>query len=410
MRILFISIHFPSDISKSTLGIYKRMSMFIDAIKKIGQVDMLFFVPPETDLSPEAIAQTERAFSQHWETPINLFLCPKDEDDSSLSKLRKQWDGIFSFYKQSDFLISPLQMQAIEQCLSRKPDAIFVHRLSSMSALMQVQQALPPIFLDLDDIEHISFMRQIRQPPTRLVTQLYYLQVPARLYGELQAIRLARRTFVCSEGDRRYLTQQWGLPGVVAVPNAITIPAPQVITSEPTLLLLGGYNYYPNINAANFLIEKVWIQIHKALPNARLIIAGPYPENIRSYNKGVPGVELTGFVDNLDELYQRSRVVCCPILSGGGTRVKMVEAAAYGKPIVATRIGAEGLDMRDGKEFLMRDRPEAFAQACVELLRNYDLCDRLGTAAREAAIQYYDRNNIVQQIQQQIQSQLPSLV
>lgn len=77
---------------------------------------------------------------------------------------------------------------------------------------MQVQQSLPPVFLDLDDIEHISFMRQIRQPPTGLATQLYYLQVPARFWGEIQAIRKARCSFVCSSRDRRYLTKRLGLP------------------------------------------------------------------------------------------------------------------------------------------------------------------------------------------------------
>ncbi|GAA6619209.1 glycosyltransferase family 4 protein [Scytonema sp. NUACC26] len=409
MRILFISIHFPEDLSQSTLGIYKRMSMFIDAIKSLGQLDMLFFVPPETDVSPEAVAQTERLLSEHWQTPLNLFLCPKKEDNS-LPKWKQQWEGIFSFFQQSDFSIAPQQMQVLENCLSRKPDAIFVHRLSSMSAVMQVQQDLPPIFLDLDDIEHISFMRQIRQPPTRLITQLYYLQVPARLRGELQAIQLARRTFVCSERDRTYLTERWGAPGVVSIPNAIAIPEPQTITLEPTLLMLGGYNYYPNINAANFLIEKVWVQIHQAMPNARLIIAGPYPENIHSYNKGIPGVEFAGFVDNLSELYQQARVVCCPILSGGGTRVKMVEAAAYGKPIVATRVGSEGLEFKGGQEFLMRDNPKDFAEACLELLQNYDLCDRLGNAARATAIKKYDRANIVRLIRQQIEFQLPSLL
>lgn len=404
MRILFISIHYPSDLSTNTQGIYKRMGMFIDAIKEIGQVDMLFFVPPETDMSPDAIASQERAFSQYWQTQVNLTLCPTIEEHDSIPKWRKQLDGSFNFFKQSP--VSPQQMQALEACLLQKPDAIFVHRLSSINPVMLTNQAKPPVFLDLDDIEHIRFMREIRQPPSRLITQLYLLQIPARLWGELQAIRLARRTFVCSELDRRYLTNRWGLSGIVAIPNAIFIPEPQQITKEPTLLLIGGYYYYPNANAANFLIEKVWVHIHKAMPNARLIIAGPQPHHIRSYSKGVPGVEFTGFVDDLDAVYQRSRVACCPIFSGGGTRVKMIEAAAYGKPIVATRLGAEGIQMTDGKEFLMRDRPKDFAIACLDLLQNDDLCDRLGKAARAAAIQHYDRAKIVQQIQQQIESEI----
>ena len=379
------------------------MGLFIDALKAIAQLEMLFFVPPDTDVSAEAIAATEQAFSQHWQTPITLHLCPTSTEPSTLPKWRQQWEGIFNFFSQTDFLASPQQVQALEACLSRQPDAVFVHRLSNMSVAMQVRQSLPPIFFDLDDIEHIKFIRQVRQPPTRLRTLLYYLQVPARLRGELQAIRLADRTFVCSEHDRRYLSDRWKLPGVVSMPNAIQIPEPQPLASESTLLLLGGYYYFPNVNAANFLIEQVWHHVHQAMPQARLIIAGSKPETIRSYDKGIAGVEFTGFVDDLDALYQRSRVVCCPILSGGGTRVKMIEAAAYGKPIVSTRIGAEGLEMVDGKEFLLRDRPQEFADACIELLQNDALSHSLGTAARSAAIAHYDRTNIVRQIQQQLQ-------
>lgn len=404
MRVLFVSNHFPTDLSTSTQGIFKRMRLFIDALNPIAQLEMLFFVPPETDVSAEAIAATEQALSQHWQISVTLYLCSTLPDQPSQPKWRQQGEGIFNFFSQTDFRASPQQIQALEACLTRQPDAVFVHRLSNMSVAMRVRQPLPPIFFDLDDIEHIKFIRQIRQPPTRLQTLLYYLQVPARLRGELQAIRLAERTFVCSEHDRRYLSDRWKLPGVVSVPNAIQIPEPQPLTSEPTLLLLGGYYYFPNINAANFLIEQVWTHVHQAMPQARLLIAGPQPENIRSYGKGVPGVEFIGFVDDLDALYQRSRVVCCPILSGGGTRVKMIEAAAYGKSIVSTRIGAEGLEMTDGRDFLLRDRPQDFAAACIELLQNDTLCHSLGTAARSAAIRHYDRSNIVRQIQQQFQS------
>lgn len=403
-RVLFISIHYPSDLSTNTQGIYKRMGMFVDAIKQIAQIDMLFFVPPETDMSDDAIATQERTFSQYWQTQIKLNLCPTLKQDS-IPKWRHQLDGIFNFFKQ--FPASPQQIQAVKKCLLQKPDAIFVHRISSISAVMQTNLPLPPVFFDLDDIEHIRFMREIRQPPSQLITQLYHLQVPARWWGELQAIRLAHRTFICSELDRRYLTHRWGLPNIVTIPNAIFIPELQPITKEPTLVLIGGYYYYPNANAANFLIEKVWVYVHKAMPNARLIIAGPEPHHIRSYNQKIPGVEFTGFVDDLDTVYQNSRVACCPIFSGGGTRVKMIEAAAYGKPIVATRLGAEGIQMTDGEEFLMRDRPKDFALACLELLQNDHLCERLGKAARAAAILHYDRSLIVQHIRQQIEQTSP---
>jgi glycosyltransferase involved in cell wall biosynthesis len=404
MRVLFVSNHLPPHLPTATQGIYKRMGLFMDALKPIAQLEMLFFVAPDADTSAETIARLEADISQHWNVKTKLTLCPTPAQTPS--KFQQQIAGIFNFHHQADYIGTshPAVVQAFEQCLDRNPDALFIHRLNSLCPAMLSDRPLPPIFFDLDDVEHIKFIRQLRQPPTRVRTLLYYLQVPARLRGELRAIRLTRQTFVCSDHDRRYLLNRWGLSNVVSVPNAIKIPSPQPLTPQPTLLLLGGYYYFPNTNAANFLIEQVLPRIQRVIPNAHLIIAGPKPEAIRSYAKKPTGVEFTGFVEDLDALYQRSRVVCCPIFSGGGTRVKMIEAAAYGKPIVSTRIGAEGLEMTDGKDFLLRDRPQDFADACIELLQNDGLCDRLGAAARNTAIQSYDRANIVQLIRHQISS------
>lgn len=77
----------------------------------------------------------------------------------------------------------------------------------------------------------------------------------------------------------------------------------------------------------------------------------------------------------------------------------MIEAAAYGKPIVATRLGSEGLDMCDGHEILLRDDVESFVEACLQLLRDVSQCERLGNAARARTIQSYDKRNIIKLIQ-----------
>lgn len=402
MRILFVSHHYPADLAKSRQGTFKRMGLFLDALKTLGDLDILFFTPPEVDTAPAPVAKLEQTLAAAWQIPsLRLFLHPAS--GPSRGKLTQQLRGIGNFYQQNDFFTSPGKVQAVATALDKsQPDLVFAHRLNSLAPLMQLGDDLPPIAFDLDDIEHIKFMRQIRQPPTRPQTLLYYLQVPARLRGELRGIRQATRTFICSELDRCYLSDRWGLPGVVTVPNAIAIPDSAPLPAAPTLMLIGGYYYFPNLNAANFLIEKVWPLVHSARPDAQLIIAGTHPENIRAYSKGVPGVEFTGFVEDLDALYARSRVVCCPILSGGGTRVKMIEAAAYGKAIVSTRIGAEGLEMVNNQDFLERDSPRAFADACLELLDDGDLCHALGAAARAVAIDCYDRRQIVRRIQSEM--------
>ena len=82
--------------------------------------------------------------------------------------------------------------------------------------------------------------------------------------------------------------------------------------------------------------------------------------------------------------------------------MKIIEAAAYGKPIVATRIAVEGLDMHDGQELLIRDDAVSFADACLRLLNDYALSQMLGSSARETAVRHYDRSEVIEFIQKQI--------
>jgi glycosyltransferase involved in cell wall biosynthesis len=406
MRVLFISSDFPSDLQLKVHGVYKRMRMFVDAIKQIAQLDILFYVSPELDISQANVAEIEHFLSQFWDAKITLFLCPIFKQQVRLSPLQNYLSRIFSFFKQTKYISTSgtQQVQALDECLSRKPDAVFVHRLKSMCPCLLTRKALPPIFFDLDDIEHIAFTRSLGQPPKKRTRFLSYLQIPALWWGEYRAMRLAKQTFVCSEKDRHYLTQQLKLPGIVCIPNAVTIPNLQPVTDKPTLMFLGSYTYLPNVNAAEFLIEEVWPHIYQVMPEAQLIIAGGSPNKIRNYSTGVSGVEFTDFVSDLDILYQRSRVVCCPILSGGGTRIKILEAAAYGKPIVSTKIGSEGIEMNDGQEILLRDEAKLFAQACLDLLKNSALCEQLGLAAREVVIHKYNRDRTLQLIQQYIKT------
>ncbi|MBT9314745.1 glycosyltransferase [Leptothoe spongobia] len=402
MRVLFVSNNFPTDLRVKIHGIYKRMGLFIDAIKGLASIDFLYYVSPSFDISQANVAKLEQEFAQHWQADITLTLCHRSTRKHQFLRRPNYLPGALNFFEQKPYisLSGKRQVAALEDCLDRKPDAIFAHRLQAMCPLMLAKAKLPPIFFDLDDIEHISLDRQLKQPaPYRKKDRSYHLYLPSLRHAELKAIRKAQKTFICSEQDRTYLAEQLKLPGIVTIPNAITMPMPHPLTNAPTLLFIGSYTYQPNVTAAEFLIEQVWPHVHQVMPESKLIIAGAHPESIRGHQIPPPGVEFTGFVENLDELYQKVRVVCCPILSGSGTRVKLIEAAAYRKPIVSTRIGAEGLDLVDGEAIFLRDHAKTFADACIELLQNDQLCQRLGNAAYTVASKRYDRAQILQQIQ-----------
>lgn len=282
--------------------------------------------------------------------------------------------------------------------LARKPDILFIHRLTGMIPVLLSKECHPRIYFDLDDIEHIAYFRFIKQMPRHPGKYLYYLRLPILKLWERRAIRLSHTTFVCSQNDKNYLAKLWGCNNTVVIPNAVDVRNLQETPHEQKLLFLGNMAYNPNSIAADYLIGKIWPLISSALPNARLIIAGPAPEKISGFSDNLSGVEFPGFVEDLEKLYREVAVVCCPILSGGGTRVKILEAAAYGKPVVSTTIGAEGIDLRTGEEILLCDTPASFAEACIRLLKDRSLGVEIGGRAHAAVARKYDRNQVVDRI------------
>ncbi len=241
MRILFISSYFPDDLRTKNHGVYKRMRMFIDAIKEIAAIDMLFFVTPDS-YKPDAVKDIEHAFSNHFNTDIHLYLCGRSDfkDGTEISKWLSFGASIFSFYKQKGQLeySGREQIKALQICLDKNPDAVFAHRLSAMCPLLLTTKTLPPVFFDMDDIEHIVFSRNIKNRKN-LQSKLLKLLIPSLVKGEYDAIKLAAKTFVCSEIDRSYLRSKFNLPGITVIPNSVAIPELLPLTKEQT----AQYNY-----------------------------------------------------------------------------------------------------------------------------------------------------------------------
>lgn len=408
MNLLFVSASFPTDFQQSVHGTYKRMGVLIEALRGIGRLDMLFYVPPRMEISPATEEETKQGFARLWGCEdFGLTLCHKPEHGAQDDWWQRYVAPATSIFRQGvcDDTSGGEQVRALQACLSRKPDAVFAHRLSAMCPLLRIGD-VPPVFFDLDDIEHVALARAISQPPHWRSKRLQYLQLPALLAGERRAIRLSHTTFVCSENDRAHLAKKFGLDNLAVLPNAVDIPPARPYQVAPHLLFVGSFSYTPNVNAAEFLVTRIWPLIKNQVPDARLTIVGAKPEQIPSFRAKPDGVTFAGFVENLEAVYQDSRVVCCPILSGGGTRVKILEAAAHGKPIVATTLGAEGIEFRDGTEILLRDDAQSFADACVALLRDELQCHRLGNAARAAVTERYQRARIVESLRAHIQSSL----
>lgn len=375
---------------------YKRLGMFVRTIQRMGgSIEFLHLIPEKFMPSPEVGDALVRDASEFWGFPVELSVAPIGPRPEAL------WEhygaGIFSVFNQPDFrpFSGKRQVDAVEACLSRAPDLIYVQYLSAMCPLLRCGQPLPPTFFDLDSIDHMMRLRSAFHPPLWPGKLAYAAHVPAIFAAERSAAARAQATCVCSELDRRHLRRLGIRSNIVVVPNAVPVrPRVEALPPEKTVMFIGVHDYPPNADAVERLVKRVWPAIRQRVPDARLLIAGRGGEHLPIFQQSAPGVEFLGFVPDLDALYARSRVVCCPLSVGAGTRTKLVEAAAYGKPMVSTRLGAEGLEFVPEEEILLRDDDAAFADACVRLLEDDGLCDRLGSAARARMVSLYDMSKI----------------
>lgn len=404
MRILFVSRYFIDDLQTKVHGVYKRMGMFIEALKEIATLDVLFYTPPGAHYSPSQTKELETRLRDYWQADVSLFLCPMREygDRTHFGKISSFGKGVFSIFEQLGYyeVSGEKQVGVLDDCLESNPDAVFAHRLSAMCTILRTEKPLPPVFFDFDDIEHIVLSRHIGQQK-KLKSKLLYLLLPALLSGERKAVRLAAQTYVCSEKDRETVARESSRSSVYVIPNSVSIPDYKPPAGGPTLLFLGS-DYSANLDAVEYLTARIWPLVYGADPDARLLVTGIPPEKLSGSARKTPGVEITGFVKDLDKLYEKSSVVVTPLLVGGGTRYKIIEAAAYGRPVVSTSVGSEGIEFANNKEILVRDDPGDFASACSSLLRDPALCEAIGLRARQKTIGLYDRDSAIRGIREHI--------
>jgi GT2 family glycosyltransferase/glycosyltransferase involved in cell wall biosynthesis len=160
---------------------------------------------------------------------------------------------------------------------------------------------------------------------------------------------------------------------------------------EPlTMLFLGSWRHDPNRIAVDWFIRNVMPLILKEEPAARLVVAGSDPPPDHAYADYSSHLEMLGFVEDVREPLARYALFVCPILSGSGVRVKLLEAFSAGIPVVSTRVGAEGLATTDGEFCALADVPSDFAARCIALLRDPESAATMAERARAEVVANWD--------------------
>jgi glycosyltransferase involved in cell wall biosynthesis len=219
----------------------------------------------------------------------------------------------------------------------------------------------------------------------RLKARVEYLRA---LRYELGALEGFDQVQVCTRENRDYLASFLpGMAGRVKEGLRAGIDTSRYdfkpCGREPrTMLFLGSFRHDPNRIALDWFVGHVLPRILASIPDARLVVAGSDPPPPHAYADHAGSLDLVGYVEDVREPLSRYAVFVCPILSGSGVRVKLLEAFAAGIPVVSTRVGAEGLAHEDGNWCALADDPGEFAAKVVALLNDEAVAAAMARRAR----------------------------
>lgn len=200
------------------------------------------------------------------------------------------------------------------------------------------------------------------------------------------------RRITVSEDDRAALARAGNTLPVDVLPNGVdtsrltSLPLPE---RPRALIFVGTLNYLPCTDAAIWLAQEIAPRLRAQSPDLELWIVGRNPPaDVVALSR--PGVYVTGAVPDVKPYYERAAIACVPLRAGGGSRLKILEAMALGRPVVSTTIGAEGLAVTHGENILIADDADTFAAAVQQLLDSPEQAARMTANARQLVQERYD--------------------
>jgi glycosyltransferase involved in cell wall biosynthesis len=169
---------------------------------------------------------------------------------------------------------------------------------------------------------------------------------------------------------------------------------------------MGGLAYYPNIDGVCYFVKEILPKIWERDETITFCIAGREPSSIIEQMSGDPRIEILANPDDMSEVAKECIMTVVPLRIGGGTRLKIPHAMAMGLPVVSTHLGCEGLSVTDGVNILIRDDPNLFADAVLQICHNTSLWQRLRLNGRQLVEQKYDWESIFSEYERNLLSQI----
>ncbi|MCB9454388.1 MAG: glycosyltransferase [Anaerolineaceae bacterium] len=382
MRILWLSHWFPYP---SDNGAKLRIFHLMQQLGKRHEVGLISFADPlPGDPHIQALAPFCQVISTHHGPMFHK---------SGLAELPGYFAPMPRHLVNS---YDPAVAAAIAECVaSGWPELIIAHEAGPVGGMSHYALPYPQFPRVIEDLELVAYQTardSAQGTKSRVGWQMRWwktAQYVRRLLAEFDACTVPsveEQTCIAEIAPEHRAT----LP---VIPNGADMAGLEGDYGQPeadTLIFSGALSFNFNYAAMAYFLGEVWPIIRQQRPNVTLRITGKTDTATQASLPPHQGVIFTGYVDDIRPVIARSMVSIAPLLQGGGTRLKILEAMALGVPVVATSKGAEGLAAESGRDILIADTPPALAEAVLRLLQDATLRESLRQNALELIRTQYD--------------------
>ncbi|MGH9936633.1 MAG: glycosyltransferase, partial [Blastocatellia bacterium] len=237
------------------------------------------------------------------------------------------------------------------------------------STLNFPRERATPVALFQHNVESILWGRHAEHEAHPVKRIAFKLEAAKMLRYERAAVGRFDHVIAVSEYDRDQMKTMTDQSRISVVPTGVDLrqyrAAAGESAAEPVVIFLGSMDWEANVDGVTYFCREIWPRVKRASPEARFRIVGRNPD-ARIKQLASDDVEVTGRVESVTDHLRQAAVFVVPLRIGGGTRLKIYEAMAMRKAVVSTTVGAEGLDVNHGRDILLADDPQTFADYVIE--------------------------------------------
>lgn len=312
-----------------------------------------------------------------------------------LSQIQRVGSILTSFnpYYVTRYQNSEVSNYILNEMTTFRPDVIQIEHTYLAEYLRMIPSHLScPSILTKHNIDADLALQNYRLADNIVKKAFWWLEWKKMAVYEPEADNLFSSVVVMSEIDRAEIMGREKSPeSVEVVENGVDTGKFQPLfpVYDPVILFVGALDYLPNQDAVFYICNEILPLLKKSFQDMKVLIVGRKPSSeIRDLASD--SVEIWSDVPSVEPFYRRASIAIVPLRAGSGSRLKILEAMAFGRPVVSTPKGAEGLEIEPGKDFLMADDPPAFAESITNLLADNGLYEQIAQTARKTVERKYD--------------------